>query len=152
MRAVRPDGKQELEQELVGREPGGIFRPAVLPPYLAELARPVGQKQRLPGIEQRCIVGTIGAVIAGTCKPAPSELIIAGHVIAHRLLQAVELITAAPDQLGPTDERVVNGPPQRLPPQSRVHSVKVGPDTADVDADDEARRVVTVWGTETEVR
>src|SRR5467141_2101085 len=144
MRPVRPDGKQELEQELVRRGPYRIFRPAVLPAYLAELARPVGQKQRLPGIEQRCIVGTIGAVVAGTCKPAPSELIIAGHVVAHRLLQAVELIAVAPDQLGPTDERVVNGPLQRFPPQSRVYSVKVGPEAADVDSVDDARRVVPV--------
>src|SRR5712692_8642071 len=123
VRAVRPDGKLELEQELVRRGPDRIFRPAVLPAYLAELARPVGQKQRLPGIEQRCIVGTIGAVVASSRKPAPSELIVAGHVVAHRVLSAVELIAAAPDHFGPTDERVVNGPLQRLPPQSRVDSV-----------------------------
>src|SRR5438093_12397771 len=106
MRAVRPDGELELEQELVRRGPDRIFRPAVLPAYLAELARPVGHEQRLPGIEQRCVVGTIGAVVAGTRKPAPSELIVAGHVVAHRLLQAVELVAAAPDHLRPTDERV----------------------------------------------
>src|SRR5205809_1444356 len=110
MRAVRPDGELELEQELVRRGPDRIFRPAVLPAYLAELARPVGQHERLPGIEQRCILGTIGAVVAGTRKPAPSELIVARHVVAHRLLETVELIAATPDHLGATDERMVNGP------------------------------------------
>src|SRR5712692_4364007 len=133
VRAVRPDGKLELEQELVRRGPDRIFRPAVLPAYLAELARPVGQKQRLPGIEQRCIVGTIGAVVAGTRKPAPPELIVAGHVVAHRLLQAFELIAAAPNYLGPGDERVVNRPLQRLPSQDCVDPEKVRPEAADVD-------------------
>src|SRR5713226_7582244 len=131
VRAVRPDGKLELEQQLVRRGPDRIFRPAVLPAYLAELARPVGQEQRLPGIEQRSIVGAIRAVVAGTRKPAPSELIVAGHVVAHRLLQAIELVAAAPDPLGPADERMINGPLQRLPPQRRVNPVKVRPEAAD---------------------
>src|SRR3954452_20909105 len=46
VRAVRPDRELELEQELIGRIRLRVAGAAVLTANLAELARPVAQRQR----------------------------------------------------------------------------------------------------------
>src|SRR6185295_3516200 len=76
VRAVRPDGELELEQELVGGRSECVVGAPVLAADLAELAWPERQEQRPAVVEQRGIVGVIGTVVAGAGEPAPRELII----------------------------------------------------------------------------
>src|SRR5690349_18328478 len=112
MRTVRADRELELEQELIGGRPLAVRRPTILAANLAELARPIGQHHRLPGIEQRGAVGAVGAVVADPGEPASRELIVARHVGADAALKSVELIAAAPDDLATRDERVIDCAPQ----------------------------------------
>src|SRR5437660_94681 len=123
MGAVRPDGKLELEQELVRVDALRVVGAPVLPANLAELARPVREDQRPARIEQRRVGGAVAAVVPGTHEPAPPELIIAGDVHAGAALQAVLLIAAAPYPLRPADEGVVDRSLQRPPAERRVDAV-----------------------------
>src|SRR5438132_11589580 len=142
MRPMRADRKLELEQELVGYFADCVLRPAVLPAYLAELPRPVRENHRLTRVEERCVVGPIGPVVPRAGEPPARELVIAREIEAHRLLQAVELIAMAPNQLGPADERVVDRPLQRPPPERRVDAVEACREAAHVHVVDDARGVV----------
>src|SRR5262245_49282845 len=56
MRAVSAYRKHELKQQLVGRRFLRISDTTKLSPNLAELAGPVGQRQRLPAVMHRRIV------------------------------------------------------------------------------------------------
>src|SRR5262245_23348573 len=105
MRTVRSDRELELEQQLVRRRTDRVVRPPVLAPDLAELARPVRERQRAAGVEKSGIGRAVRSVVARASEPAPPELVVARHVEAVRSLQALLLIAAAPDVLRPSDER-----------------------------------------------
>ena len=76
LKLQRADRELELEQQFVCRWSVAVRRPPVLPAYLAELARPVGQQERLPCIEDCGVHCAIGAIDADAGKPAASELVI----------------------------------------------------------------------------
>src|SRR5919201_2978751 len=126
MRAVRADGKLELEQEFVCRWRERVARAPVLAAHLAELARPVRENQRAAGIEQRCVGRSIATIVARADEPAPRELVVAGYVHAGAALQAIVLIAAAPHPFGPPDERVIDRSLQRTPAERRVDAVEPG--------------------------
>src|SRR5215216_5417508 len=120
MRAMRANRELELKQELVRQILGRVLRSSILTPDLAELARAVGEKQRLAGVTERCLVGTLRPVVACARKPATGELIVAGEVIAKRVLDRKRLLAAAPYELGPTQERAVDGAAKRFPSHRAV--------------------------------
>src|SRR5690348_14584590 len=64
MRAVRADGKEELEQQLVALYAFRVRGAAVLRADLAELAGPEGEQQRAALVPQRRVDGAIGEVVA----------------------------------------------------------------------------------------
>ena len=53
MRAMRPDGKDELEQELVSGQVLAVMRATELAADLAEFAWPVGEQQGAAGVAGR---------------------------------------------------------------------------------------------------
>src|SRR5215471_12309531 len=107
MRPVRANGKLELKEKLVGRRADGPVRPAILPADLTELARPVRENERAARVAQRRVVCTLRPVEADAGEPAARELVIGGRVEAVRVLEAVQLIAAAPDHLGAGGERAI---------------------------------------------
>src|SRR5262245_50403601 len=119
MGAVRADCEQKLEQEFVARLAEREFRAPVLTAHQAELRRLVSDQQRLTRITQRRGIRAVGAVVTRAGKPAAPDLVVARHVKADGLLQSVWLIPAAPDHFPAAEERVVDGPPQRLPSNRR---------------------------------
>src|SRR5947207_7552509 len=108
MRPVRADRELELEQQFVCRWSIAVRRPPILAAHLAELARPVGQQDRLSGIEDRRVLGPVRAIEADPGEPPASELVITGDVEAAGRLPATGLIAPAPDDLAAADERPVN--------------------------------------------
>src|SRR5262245_39586200 len=130
VRPVRTDGKLELEQEFVGCRSERVVGAPVLPAHLAELARPERQEQRAAGVEQRRVVGVVGAIVAGAGQPPPGELVVAGDVHAGTALESVRLIAAAPDPFGAADKRAIDRALQRTPPHRGVDAIEVGDETA----------------------
>src|SRR4051812_44795580 len=143
MRTVCANGELELEEELVGGDVAGVVRPPVLPADLTELARPVGHDKGTAAVEERCILCTIGAVVAGADEPAARHLIVAGGVVAHRPLEADRLIALTPDHLGASDERVINRSLQWTPPEGAVEPEQPGREPAQIGPVHDARCVVT---------
>src|SRR5260370_22303580 len=126
MRAMRPHGKLELEQQLVRGQTLGVTGTPELAANLAELARPVGHNKRSSGIDQVRVVETAGTIETSAHKPAPRDLVIRGNVESrgsrkdmHRLLGAV------PDVFETSHKCVVNRAPQGLPPQRCVASIQL---------------------------
>src|SRR5262245_49728810 len=110
MRSMRTDRKLKLEQEFICHVVSRIPGAPQLPPYLAELARPIRQDEGCALVAQRRVRRTIGTVAPCSDEPAPPELVVAGHVETRRVLKSGRLIAAAPDDLGPPDERAVDRP------------------------------------------
>src|SRR5215211_484989 len=134
MRAVRADGKQELEQQLVGGRVTAETNAAVLAADLTELAWPVGQHQCSATVAHVRIVCAIRIVVTRAGEPAATELVVARHVVAERALDRARLLAAAPDQLRSSDYGLVNRPLQRPPAQTRVDSPQVGDEPAQINA------------------
>src|SRR5437763_16651494 len=80
VRAVRADGKLELEQQLVGDRPFRVVRAAVLSADLAEFAGPVRQDSRPAPVEGRGRVSPIRPIVTAADEPAPRKLIVARRV------------------------------------------------------------------------
>src|SRR3954453_12067884 len=87
VRAVRADGKLELEQQFVGCRPDGVVGAPVLAANLGGLALPEPQGGLTPRVAERRIVCPIGSVETDAREPAARELVITRHVIAHAALQ-----------------------------------------------------------------
>src|SRR6266550_8981429 len=113
MRAMRANGKLELEQQLVCRRPVRVVGAPILPAHLAEFAWPVGQHGRTTFIEQRRVIRALRMVVASADEPAARELVVARGVVTHRSLPSAELTVVAPDDLTAADELVIDRPPQR---------------------------------------
>src|SRR5687767_6262421 len=143
MRAVRAYRELELKQELVGRQRLRISDTTILPPDLAEFARPVGQRQCLPDVAQARVVAAIGPVETDACKPAAPKLIVAGRVVPDAPLRTAKLVAAAPDHLGAAKERAVDGALQRAPAHCSVDAPQIGHKPSDIYVIDEAGVVVT---------
>ena len=145
MRAVRADGKLELEQELVGRRTVGVFGAPVLPAHLAEFARPVGQHGRSACIEQRRVVRVIRLVVASARRTSgartdnrrtrSSPCSAAARRTARDRSRSISLRA---------DELVVDRARQRTPPQRRVDAEQLRREPPDVDVVDDAGGIVTV--------
>src|SRR5579883_3125951 len=142
--SMSPQRKDELEQELVGNRPFSVGRTAELAANLAEFARPIRKQNRPAGVLnerpqragraggirlgiRKCQLAkpALGAVKPAAQKPAASELIIAGNVIAKGSKGGARLGHPRPDQLAAPHKRTVNGPPQRLPAKRGVQSVQL---------------------------
>src|SRR4051794_28982620 len=141
MRAMRSDRKLELEQEFVGGFRFGVTRAPILAANLAELTRPVGQRQGLTRIDGRRI-GPLRAVVAAAAKPSPRELVIAREVKAGAVLLSIELLPPTPHHFRAPDERVIDRTLQRPPPQRRVEPAKLRDEPAEVRAVDDAGGVM----------
>src|SRR5437667_12699973 len=137
MRAVRANRKLELEQELVRDRTVAVYRMAILAPHLTELARPIRQNERLTGVEQGGVVRSVGSIVARPGKPSARELVIARDVVPHRFLLTSELVAAAPNHFGPTDEGMIDGPLHRPPSKRGVDSVQLRRKASDVHAVDQ---------------
>src|SRR5437667_9330409 len=120
MCSVRPDRELELEQKLVGLWSVGIHGSPVLAADLAELARPVRQHERLPRVEESGVVGPVRSIVSKSGEPAPRELIVSRHVVAHAALKPFWLVPATPDDFGSPDERPVDRTLQGSPAQFGV--------------------------------
>src|SRR5204863_9463736 len=132
----------ELEQKFIRDRPLGKVRAPVLAAHLAELTWPVRQNERPALIEQRCIVGMVRSIITAADEPASRELIVAGRIEAHGLLETQRLVPPAPDPFGPSDEGVINRTLQRTPPVSGVDAEEAGREATDIGAAYDPRRVV----------
>src|SRR5262245_15042213 len=104
MRAMRTDVELHLEQELVGDRSFGVVGVTVLTANLAELARPVRQRERLAEVMLRRIVGTFRPIEPDAGEPAPAQLIVARHVEPGSILPPVGLLTLTPDDFRPSNE------------------------------------------------
>jgi hypothetical protein len=77
MRTMGSDRELKLKKKFIRQITNGVIGPPILAPYLAELARPIGQHQRLAGIAQRLVLSMCGPVVASAGKPSTGELIVA---------------------------------------------------------------------------
>src|SRR5262249_7495521 len=125
MRAVRSDGELELKQQLVRGRSFRVLCAAQLAANLAELARPVGQHQRLAGIMLAGGAGTLGPVKTRAGVPAACKLIVRREVVAEGALRLINLLPPAPDPFRAPDERVINRAAQRLPAHRGVKPGKL---------------------------
>src|SRR5437870_9686764 len=83
-------------------------------------------------------------VVASADEPAPSELVVARHVVPHAPLPASKLFAIAPDDLAAADELVVDRARERTPPQRRIHAEELRGEAAEIDVLDDAGRIVAV--------
>src|SRR5262245_51684714 len=120
MRAVRTNGKLDLEQELISRRADRPVGEAILPAHLTELARPVREDARPPAVVELCVGGTVRSVETDAGEPASCKLILTRHVETRCVLDARRLFAPAPDHFGTADERVVDRTLERLPAHRRV--------------------------------
>src|SRR5215467_9137946 len=126
MRAMRPHRKLKLEQKFVRRQSLRVTGALELPANLAELARPVSQDQRSPGVDQLRVVEATGMVVACTEKPSARDLVFSGNVEARRGRKGLQrLFGTVPDVLETAHQRVVNRAPQRLPAHRGVHAIEL---------------------------
>src|SRR5262245_8286593 len=115
MRAMRADGKLELEQQLVRLCLLGVIDAAVLAAHLTELARPVAHRECAAAVVYRRLVRVFRSVVSRAREPPPRELVVERSEIAERPLRPERLLASAPDQFGAADERVVDRSLQRPP-------------------------------------
>ena len=66
----------KLTQELVCRLGVRVLGAAILSAHLTELARPIGEQQRLSAVGQRRGIRPVGPVVARARKPSASQLVI----------------------------------------------------------------------------
>src|SRR5262245_66031883 len=109
---MRTDGELKLKEKLICDGAVGVGGPPILAAHLTEFARPVRQEHRLSRVQKRCVGGAVGPVVPEPGEPAPCELIVSRQVIPHAALEAVGLITPAPDHLASADKRSVDCTPQ----------------------------------------
>src|SRR5215210_6777490 len=126
MRAMRANGKQELEENFVGLDPLGIVDAAVLPADLAEFTRPERHQGGGSLVFQGGVDCALAPVVASAREPAAAELIVTGHVHAERGVDAGLLLAAAPEQLGPAEKPTVERPLKRPVAKRRVHGEDLG--------------------------
>src|SRR5437879_8315006 len=104
----------------------GVVRETILAPKLAELARPVRQGRGGALVGQTVEAAAIGIIEPATSKPATPELVVCRGIEPESALLHRKLLALAPNELASSDKRMVDGPPQRLPAQSRVSAVELG--------------------------
>src|SRR4051812_2488002 len=121
MRAVRADREIELEQQLVGDDAFRVVGASHLTADLAELTRPVREKQGPAVVVQRAIRHAPGMVEARARIPAPRELILAKAVVAERVRASAQgQILTAPDELRAKVQTLVDRALQRPVPVRRI--------------------------------
>src|SRR5262245_25800614 len=113
VRAVRAYGEKELEQELVCRAAFCVAGAAVLPAYLAELARPERQQRGPALVAERWGKRTFRVVVPHAGEPPARELIVGRRIHAERGGRRVDLLAAAPDEFGARHQPTVNRASQR---------------------------------------
>src|SRR5438445_4291967 len=96
---------------------------AILRANLAELAGPIRHQRRLLRVHKAWAEWPSGSIDTHASEPSPRELVFARGIKTERFSQVFRLLPVIPDQLGPADEGMIDGTPQRLPAQRRVHAV-----------------------------
>src|SRR5262245_7244415 len=113
MGAVGADGKEELEEQIVGVVALAEARVPVLGADLAELARPEGQDEGCALVDEERVRRALGVIVAEPAEPASRELVLAEGVHAEGVETADLLLALAPDELAAREEPAVDGAPQR---------------------------------------
>ena len=140
---MRPDIELHLEQQLMCRRTFRIVGMPVLSANLAELARPIRQREGLSDIVQRSVVGAFRTIEPRAREPSAAQLIVTGHVEPRGILASCRLLALTPDDFRASDERGIDGTPQRTPPHGRIESNQLGRKLPFIHAIHNSRRVVT---------
>src|SRR5262245_16192923 len=123
MRPVRADTELKLEQQLVRITKALIAAMAILRPNLAELARPVGDENRLLCVRVLRADQPVCPVDSYSAEPAPRELVFGRSVKTESLAQCERLLAMVPDHFGAAKKGAINGAAQWFPANGRIHPV-----------------------------
>src|SRR5260221_5356441 len=124
--AVRADGEEELEQELVGGAPFPETGVAVLGADLAELARPIGEDEGAALVGEGGVLRAVREVVARAREPPPPELVFEIAIAAEGIGGLHEVLPPAPGELGAREEMRVDGPPERPVAERAVEAEEAG--------------------------
>src|SRR5208337_212620 len=102
-----------------------VIGKTILSPNLAEFARPVRQDRRSAFVREVGLPRPVRPVIAAAHEPPPVKLVLSRAVHTESALLKRRLLALSPDELAAAHERVVDGAPQRLPPNRRIDFIKV---------------------------
>src|ERR1700758_2398803 len=104
---------------------------AVLPAYLAKLAGPIGYDTGKAGVGQIGISGAAAAIESAAYSPATVHAVLQRRVQAEGVLRLEnikwgQLVSSAPEKLGPDQQVFINRAAQGFPAQREIRAIQIG--------------------------